>query len=54
MNNNGTRTLTTDKIDATLGGTLSFDLKVGDADGIGNCHREYKRLVKAEEDEKRG
>merc|ERR1711871_610240 len=53
LNNNGTRTLTTDKIDGTNGGVLSFDLKIGDADGEGNCQREYKKLVKAEEDEKR-
>jgi hypothetical protein len=53
LNNNGTRTLTTMPFDASMGGTFSFDLKVGEGNGTGSCKREYLRLKKAEEDKKR-
>ena len=53
LNSDGARTLTTDAIDATLGGTLSFDLKIGEANGTGTCLREFDKLKKAEEDHKR-
>merc|ERR1712072_415815 len=53
LNNNGTRTLSTMPFDASMGGTFSFDLKVGEGNGTGSCKREYLRLKKAEEDKKR-